>query len=190
MASLRALPALKAGTLEAAIFIFSPVWGFVPSLALRSRTENFPKPVILTSSPPLSASVTTLSKAPKHFWASPSGTPASCAILSMSSPLFMAAPFSGRVLLLLLCGRVGFAYPPFIREPEPLATVAFEASLAERTPWGCVVGGVPHLVQAPREGAWMGQDNRMVSNSSQLVPRAPAAFDRAHASLPLGRSSP
>src|ERR671917_1710459 len=65
MASLRALPALKAGTLEAAIFIFSPVWGFLPSLALRSRTENFPKPVILTSSPPLSASVTTLSKAPE-----------------------------------------------------------------------------------------------------------------------------
>src|SRR5215212_2518373 len=98
MASLRALPALKAGTLEAAIFIFSPVWGFLPSLALRSRTENFPKPVILTSSPLLSASVTTLSKAPKYFWASPSGTPASSAILSMSSPLFMVAPFSGRLL--------------------------------------------------------------------------------------------
>jgi hypothetical protein len=53
---LRALPALKAGTLEAGILIFSPVWGFLPSLALRSRTENFPKPVIRTSSPPLSAS--------------------------------------------------------------------------------------------------------------------------------------
>src|SRR5918998_2091778 len=65
MASLRALPGLKAGTLCAGIFIFSPVWGFLPSLALRSRTENFPKPVILTSSPPLSASVTTLSKAPE-----------------------------------------------------------------------------------------------------------------------------
>src|SRR3712207_7325089 len=64
-ASLRALPALKAGTLWAGIFIFSPIWGFLPSLALRSRTENFPKPVILTSSPPLSASVTTLSKAPE-----------------------------------------------------------------------------------------------------------------------------
>src|SRR3712207_6996460 len=45
-ASLRALPALKAGTLWAGIFIFSPVWGFLPSLALRSRTENFPKPVM------------------------------------------------------------------------------------------------------------------------------------------------
>src|SRR5215212_9176403 len=107
----------------------------------------------------------------------------------MSSPLFMEAPFSGR-LLLLLCGRVAFAYPPIIQEPKPLAIVAFRAGLAERTPWGCAGGGAPHLVQAPREGAWMGRDNRNVSNSSQVVPRAPAAFDRAHASLPLGPSSP
>src|SRR5918998_6115794 len=153
MASLRALPALKAGTLEAAIFIFSPVWGFLPSLALRSRTENLPKPVILTSSPLLSASVTTLSKAPKCLWASPSGTPASSAILSISSPLFMAAPFSGRLLLLLLCGRVEFVYLLFIRGQEPLATTAFWAGSAERTPWGCVVGGAPHLVQASLQGA-------------------------------------
>src|SRR3712207_1207458 len=95
-ASLRALPALKDGTLEAAIFIFSPVWGFLPYLALRSRTENFPKPVILTSSPLLSASVTTRSKAPKYFCASLSGTPASSAILSISSVLFIVAPLSGR----------------------------------------------------------------------------------------------
>src|SRR5215212_11967724 len=107
----------------------------------------------------------------------------------MSSPLFMEAPFSGR-LLLLLCGRVAFAYPPIIQEPKPLAIVAFRAGLAERTPWGCAGGGAPHLVQAPREGAWMGRDNRNVSNSSQVVPRAPAAFDRAHTSLPLGPSSP
>ena len=32
---------LKAGTLDAAILIFSPVWGFLPSLASRSRTENY-----------------------------------------------------------------------------------------------------------------------------------------------------
>ena len=61
-------------------------------------------------------------KASKYFWASPLVTLASSASLSMSSPLFMVAPFSGR--LLLLCGRVGFAYPPFIREPKPFATIA------------------------------------------------------------------
>src|ERR687894_123296 len=98
MACLRALPALKEGTLEALIFIFSPVWGFLPSLALRSLTENFPKPVILTSSPPLSASVTTRSKAPKYSWASLAVTPASSAILSMSSVLFMAFPLCRRLL--------------------------------------------------------------------------------------------
>src|SRR5215210_2585035 len=89
MASLRALPALKEGTLEAAIFIFWPVWGFLPSLALRSLTQNLPKPVILTSSPPLSVSVTTRSKASKCLWASLVGTSASLAILSISSVLFM-----------------------------------------------------------------------------------------------------
>ena len=52
MACLRALPALKEGTFEALISIFSPVWGLRPSLALRSLTENFPKPVILTSLAP------------------------------------------------------------------------------------------------------------------------------------------
>jgi hypothetical protein len=65
--------------------------------------------------------------------------------------LFMVAPFSG--LLVLLCGRVGFAYAPFIREPRPLATPAFWASLAERNPWGPVVGPAPDVVQAPLEGA-------------------------------------
>lgn len=36
--SLRILPAVNAGVLEAAIFIFSPVRGFLPSLAACSRT--------------------------------------------------------------------------------------------------------------------------------------------------------
>src|SRR5215213_1896180 len=173
MASLRALPALKAGTLEAAIFIFSPVWGFLPSLALRSRTENLPKPVILTSSPLLSASVTTSSKAPKYFWALPSGTPASSAILSMSSLLFMVAPFSGRPRL--FCRSVGVAYSLFIREPEPLATPAFWAGLAKRTPWGCAVGHTPHLVPAPRERVLVDlyrQGNAGASKSEGLEPIA------------------
>src|SRR5215211_1520376 len=153
MASLRALPALKAGTFCAAIFIFWPVWGFLPSLALRSRTENFPKPVIWTSSPALSASVTTSSKASKCFWASLLGTPAFSAILSMSSFFFMVAPFCGR--LGPLDKPVWSGYFLFIREPEPLAIPLLPADVSERKLWGCTVGGAPHLAQAPRKGAWV-----------------------------------
>src|SRR5215211_2267303 len=151
MASLRALPALKAGTFCAAIFIFWPVWGFLPSLALRSRTENFPKPVIWTSSSPLSASVTTRSKASKCLWASLVDTSASWATRSMSSVLFTSAPSSRH--LRHFGGPVGVACPLFVQEPEPVAIPVFPADLAERTLWGCAAGHAPHLVQAPREGA-------------------------------------
>src|SRR3712207_5777239 len=150
-ASLRALPALKAGTLWAGIFIFSPVWGFLPSLALRSRTENFPKPVIRTSSPPLSASVTTRSKASRCLCASLVDTWASSATLSMSSVLFTSTPSSRRPVL--IGGPVGVAYPLFVRESEPLAIPVFAAGFAQRTMWGCAAGHAPHLVQGPREGA-------------------------------------
>ena len=78
-------------------------------LALRSLTENLPKPVILTSSPPLSVSVTTRSKA------SLASTSAFWAIFSISSILFMVFPiwrrlwFSGSLLGVLggrdLAGR-------------------------------------------------------------------------------------
>src|SRR5215203_1563847 len=143
---------LGQGTFCAAIFIFSPVCGFLPSLTLRSLTENFPKPVIWTSSPALSASVTTFSKASKCFWASLLGTPASWAILSMSSFFFMFAPFCGRPRP--LGGLVWSAYSLFIREPESLATPSLPADLAKRKLWGCTGRGAPHLVQAPRKGAW------------------------------------
>ena len=49
--SLRPLPALKPGTLEAAICIDAPVWGFLPSLAALCLTENVPKPTSDTESP-------------------------------------------------------------------------------------------------------------------------------------------
>ena len=42
--SLNALPALNAGTFEAAIVIFSPVLGFLPSRAALSRDSNVPNP--------------------------------------------------------------------------------------------------------------------------------------------------
>ena len=56
---LSAEPALNFGTLLAGIWIFSPVWGFTPWRAPRSLTENFPKPVKLTSPPRLRVSSTT-----------------------------------------------------------------------------------------------------------------------------------
>src|SRR5215212_8911658 len=143
MASLRALPALKEGTFWAAIFIFWPVWGFLPSLALRSLTENFPKPVIWTSSPLLSASVTTSSKASKCFCASLFGTSAFSAILSISSFFFMIAPFCDHPPP--LGGPASDAYLPVIRELGPLANPLLPANLAGWKLWGLGVGGTPHL---------------------------------------------
>ena len=53
--SLKAFPALNAGTLQAAILIFSPVCGFLPSRAALSRASNVPKPIKETLSPALTA---------------------------------------------------------------------------------------------------------------------------------------
>src|SRR5918997_3434691 len=148
MACLRALPALKEGTLEALIFIFSPVWGFLPSLALRSLTENLPKPVILTSSPALSASATTRSKAPKCLWASPSGTSASSAILSISSVLFMVVPFCRR---LLGSRRSRWrSLPLFVREGKPLPTPMLTAGFVEGGLFGGAADLPPHIAQTLR----------------------------------------
>ena len=57
---MKALPALKEGTVEAAICIDSPVLGFLPVLASRFLALNVPKPTRATSLSPLSAFVTTL----------------------------------------------------------------------------------------------------------------------------------
>ena len=54
--SLRALPALKEGSLEDGISIFSLVLGLMPSLAARSFTSKVPKPTSATFSPAASAS--------------------------------------------------------------------------------------------------------------------------------------
>ena len=54
-AFLRPEPAVKRGTLLAAICIVSPVRGLRPSRAPRSATWNLPKPVNETSSPDFSA---------------------------------------------------------------------------------------------------------------------------------------
>ena len=50
-ASFSSLPALKAGTLEAAICISSPVCGLRPVRAALSRTSNVPNPISCTFSP-------------------------------------------------------------------------------------------------------------------------------------------
>ena len=47
-ASFSSLPALKAGTLEAAICISSPVCGLRPVRAALSRTSNVPNPISCT----------------------------------------------------------------------------------------------------------------------------------------------
>src|SRR5690606_15838618 len=56
-ASLRPLPALKAGALEAFTWMVSPVWGLRAVRAARLRTSKVPKPVRDTLSPFFKASV-------------------------------------------------------------------------------------------------------------------------------------
>jgi hypothetical protein len=50
-ASFNPFPALNFGVFIAGILIFSPVLGFLPSLAALAPTLNVPKPVRVTSSP-------------------------------------------------------------------------------------------------------------------------------------------
>ena len=53
--ALKALPALNLTVLEAAIWISSPVCGFLPTLAALSAGSNDPNPAIWTLSPALIA---------------------------------------------------------------------------------------------------------------------------------------
>lgn len=55
--SFKALPALKAGTLEAAMLMVAPVCGLRPVLAARALTRKEPKPTKDTESPVFSAPV-------------------------------------------------------------------------------------------------------------------------------------
>src|SRR5579859_3335136 len=69
----KALPAVKRGTREAAIWIRSPVRGFTPARAPRVPTWNLPNPETLTSLPRRSASCTVASTAS-------TARPASCLV--------------------------------------------------------------------------------------------------------------
>ena len=56
--SFNAFPALNLGTLVALILIISPVWGFLPALALLFATEKVPNPVSANLSPFFNAFIT------------------------------------------------------------------------------------------------------------------------------------
>src|SRR5690606_27731646 len=92
-ASLRALPALNPGILEAAIWISAPVCGLRPVRAARSLTENVPKPTSTTDSPFFNAPVMLSTTASSARPAAAFGMSADAAIASISSVLFTLNPF-------------------------------------------------------------------------------------------------
>ena len=83
--SLRQLPAENFGTLAAGIVTRWPVRGFTPWRSLRCWGENLPKPVKVTASSRLRASVTESRKASTAFVASRFESPLLDATLSMKS---------------------------------------------------------------------------------------------------------
>ena len=89
MASLKPLPALKAGVLEAAILISLPVWGLRPVRAALLRTSKVPKPTSVTLSPFFRVISTVLVNALRAASASFLDRLASLAIASTSSVLFI-----------------------------------------------------------------------------------------------------
>src|SRR4051794_6858318 len=115
MAFLRPEPAVKRGTLVAAICIDSPVRGLRPSRAPRSATWNLPKPVKVTSPPPLSSPSIVLSTASTAAPASFFDRPASAATLSTNSCFdigFLLLPHHGELALRTVTTPAdGFAEP-------------------------------------------------------------------------------
>src|SRR3712207_3191812 len=97
MAFFRPDPAVKRGTLLAAMVIDSPVRGLRPSRAPRSATWNLPNPVKDTALPPFSESemtwMTASTAAPACFLSSPD----SCATWSTKSPFVTV--FSAKLAL-------------------------------------------------------------------------------------------
>lgn len=94
-ASFNALPALNLGTRLAGISTASPVCGLRPMRSARSLVLNVPKPIMATSPPCESASITLAQNASSASPALAYDSPARSAICLMSSDLFM-------VLLLLV----------------------------------------------------------------------------------------
>src|SRR5690606_18169384 len=92
-ASFNALPALKLGTLAAAICISAPVCGLRPVRAARSFTEKVPKPTRTTESPFFRAPVMLSTTASNARPAAALGISADAAMASISSVLFTLNPF-------------------------------------------------------------------------------------------------
>src|SRR5690554_6389083 len=92
-ASFRALPALKPGTLAAAILISAPVCGLRPVRAARSLTEKVPNPTSTTESPFFRAPVMLSTTASTARPAAALGISADAAMASISSVLFTLNPF-------------------------------------------------------------------------------------------------
>src|SRR6185295_10388566 len=88
-ASLRPLPALNFGVLDAAILIASPVRGLRPMLAARLATLKFPKPMIFTSWPDFRLAVIASNVASTAWPALALDMPVRSATAAMRSFLFM-----------------------------------------------------------------------------------------------------
>jgi hypothetical protein len=91
----RRLPAENFGTVVAAIESFSPVFGFLPSRAARADALKVPKPISETDSPLATALTIAPVTASSALAASTLVSPASSAIASISSDLFMLIPWFG-----------------------------------------------------------------------------------------------
>src|SRR5690606_16799872 len=97
--SLRPLPALNLGCVDALIVIGSPVRGLRPVEALRLATENVPNPTRRTSSPFDSAVVMVSNTPSTAFVASLRESPLASATAPISSFLFMSGRTPSVVLL-------------------------------------------------------------------------------------------
>src|SRR5207302_7689522 len=87
----KALPAVKRGTREAAMWMRSPVRGLTPWRAARSETPNLPNPVTVTSRPRRSASSTVSMMASTARPASALVSAARSATWSTSSDFFTSS---------------------------------------------------------------------------------------------------
>src|SRR4051812_1015389 len=95
-ACLSLAPALNRGAFDASMVMGSPVAGLTPRRAARSATENFPKPVMLTSDPEASASSMASRVASSTRPASAPDTPARSATCPASSDLFTVSSLPRR----------------------------------------------------------------------------------------------
>ena len=92
-ASFNPFAALKAGAFFAAIWIVSPVAGFLPCLAALYLDSNVPKPATLTLTPSFIPPVTPSNTASTAFLASACDNPTAAATALAKSSLFIRIRF-------------------------------------------------------------------------------------------------